>query len=250
MTKHTPVLASELPHKRYRESKEISKLLGVSAQTLAHWRKEFPMLRPSMRSRRWYYRQEDSELLCRIHELVCCAGLSAKKALTTMVEEMPEGQRARWAFCLDAKAKPSLSKSSGFQLGVDLQATANEISRYGGVTLATAKKYVARGECPYAVGRLVKLQVEGRVLPDSWNHCFINGREKLEMYQVGEVSEEDISNFWWLRQLRHAEAVAYNRRIRELERELEKLQMNLDQALSERGYSAAANDPAFHGRKL
>lgn len=89
---------------------------------------------------------------------------------------------------------------------------------------------------------MIDLHQRGRVLPESWNHCFINGSGNLEVYQVGEVNEEQLLQHQWYVNL-------YRDQIRSLKQQLSKVKERerllegfLDEARYKLGQTPAAND--------
>ena len=58
-----------IPDRRYFTIGEVSELCGVKDHVLRYWEKKFPMLQPSRRQGRRYYRREDVMLVRRIQEL-------------------------------------------------------------------------------------------------------------------------------------------------------------------------------------
>jgi len=111
------------------------------------------------------------------------------------------------------------------------------------VSKRTAQNYIKKGKAPYAIAKLLDLTVRGRILPESWNHCFINHRENIEIYQVGEVSENQFVSMRWKDQLNQDYIRTLKRGLAESHKRIEQLEKYLEEARAELGQMPAANDP-------
>ncbi|HTF95260.1 MAG TPA: MerR family transcriptional regulator [Cellvibrio sp.] len=194
-----------LPQKRYLTVAETSKFCKVTATTLRYWQTEFPMLEPIRRAGRRYYRQEDLVWILKIKHLVHEQKLSIADALiqfktTFTPPSTPTASLAQSREKLKAYAEAKKKEvSTGLQrLSPEHAFSPQNIAKVCRVSNRTAQRYLAAGKAPYAVCRLLELEARGRVLPDNWRYCFVNARGNLEINQVGEVSENEITSIHWL----------------------------------------------------
>jgi hypothetical protein len=65
------------------------------------------------------------------------------------------------------------------------------------VSRTTAYRYLKDGEAPYAEAKLIDLYCRGRILPEKWNHTFINKNGDMEINGVEAVKEGQICNMSW-----------------------------------------------------
>lgn len=211
-----------LPQKRYLTIAEASKFCNVPATTLRYWESKFPMLKPSVRTGRRYYRQQDIAQIFKIKYLVQDQNLSINDALLAFSKtpSLSTPPAANLLTLKSAKAKKLYADAkkkevcTGFHyLNPDFGFSLQNITKICRVSEKTAGRYLKAQKAPYAVCRLLELESRGRILPDKWTHCFINKRGNLEIYQVGEVSEDDIVSIQWTNQL-------FNGRINTLTRDL------------------------------
>jgi len=95
---------------------------------------------------------------------------------------------------------------------------------------------------PYLACRLIDLHQRGRILPERWKHSFINFRDQLEFYQIGEVSEDEVLNAQWLVSLAENNQRSIQRQLNQANERIAQLLECLDAAQSEMGQVLAAND--------
>ena len=86
------------PQKRYFTISEVAKMLELKPSTLRFWEKEFVQIQPKTNARgKRAYKQEDIDLLRRIHNLVKVQGLTlegARKALKSRKGASSERDKA------------------------------------------------------------------------------------------------------------------------------------------------------------
>ena len=86
------------PQKRYFTISEVAKMLELKPSTLRFWEKEFTQIQPKTNARgKRAYKQEDVDLLRRIHDLVKVQGLTwegARKALQSRKGSSSERDKA------------------------------------------------------------------------------------------------------------------------------------------------------------
>lgn len=86
------------PQKRYFTISEVAKMLELKPSTLRFWEKEFVQIQPKTNARgKRAYKQEDIDLLRRIHDLVKVQGLTlegARKALKSRKGSSSERDKA------------------------------------------------------------------------------------------------------------------------------------------------------------
>lgn len=216
--------------KRYLTISEASAVCEVKAGTLRQWEKHCDQLNPQWRRNRRYYTQQNIELIKQIRALVIDDGLSARAA-GLKLDGYSDASYARDNF-----------KSGKLDLGEAY--TVPYLMRVCKISEKTARRYLSENRLPHAAATLLDLTKRGRILPESWNHCFINFRDNIEIYQVGEVRENDVLNIHWSRQI-------YAGHIRSLQVELDEAKKrikDLDEALQTSrfllGEAPAANDLA------
>lgn len=244
MAETTSLDPFQLPPRGFLWASEVRQQLVISAHTLSHWLTEFPMVRApkkrSQRRRRFY--PSDLKLLARIANLRRIEGRPIPEIRDLLFTELPPAERSR---CRKELGR-SLIGSGGRQKWrfiSDLDVSAADIAKYSGVPLGTARRYLKNREAPYAVGALTELYLRGRVLPDSWNHCFINLKGNLELHQIGEVSENDVMNIDWTRRLHYSQVKTLKRQLSKTERRNRQLEKHLEEARRQLGGVTAANDP-------
>lgn len=75
---------------------------------------------------------------------------------------------------------------------------------------------------------LVALYAEGKVMPKKWKHCFFNMSDNLEIYNVGEICENEIIGMEYQRQLSRATQRELQKKINQLENMLEEKEIEID----------------------
>lgn len=195
-----------LPQKRYSTIAETSKFCKVPATTLRYWEQKFPMLKPRVRTGRRYYRQEDIALILKIKHLLQGLSMSINDALLQFSSATTHPGKPRVGLAhKSSKAKKLYSDTKRKQMCTGLYYldpehgfSPHNITKVCRVSERTAQRYLKAQKAPYAVCRLLELESRGRILPDSWQYCFVNAKGNLEINQVGEVSENEIVNIRWL----------------------------------------------------
>lgn len=234
----------QLPQRGFLWTSEVRQQLGISPDTLSHWLTEFPMIKApakrSQRRRRFY--SEDLRLLARVFQLRRGEGWSIPDIRELLLAELAPAERNRCKK-LVRKSYAATSVQTTWRFISDLEVSWSDIARYAGVSHRTARRYLKKREAPYAVGALTELHLRGRVLPNSWNHCFINQRGNLEHHQVGEVSENEIISIGWMRSLHYSEVRSLKRRLSNAEHRIQQLEGFLDEARRQLGEEPSANDP-------
>ena len=104
------------PQKRYFTISEVAKMLELKPSTLRFWEKEFTQIQPKTNARgKRAYKQEDIDLLRRIHDLVKVQGLTLEGAqgievAQRLVERARQGcgasRRTRQAILCFARRRP------------------------------------------------------------------------------------------------------------------------------------------------
>lgn len=232
----------KLPLKRYLTISEAAKFCRVSTSILRHWESHFPMLKPSVRSGRRYYRNEDIEVALKINHLVNEHGYKLAKARSIMIgSTYLSTSSVRRKLYAEDKRKEALKGMS--ELDTSTGFSAQQLSEVCRVGARTARRYMSNRKAPHSVCRLMDLISRKRVLPESWTHCFINHRENLEINGVGEVSETDILNIKWLKALNYGNQRNLEKELARAKDRIKQLESYLDEAWSELGQTPAANEP-------
>ncbi len=232
----------KLPSKRYLTIAEAAKFCRVSPAALRYWEGLFPMLKPNKRGGRRYYLNEDIEIALKINHLVSVHGYKLAKARSIMIGSTysPSSNVRRKLYAED-KRKESLKSMS--ELDTRTGFGAKQISEICRVTMRTATRYMSDRKAPHSVCQLMDLIFRKRVLPESWTHCFINHRGNLEVNGVGEVSENDILNIRWLKELNSGQQRALEQKLACANERIKRLEAYLDEARAELGQVPAANEP-------
>jgi len=238
---------SKKSEKYYYSIADAAVVCGVTTEKLRRWGSYFSFLNPvRLGGSRHYYQPKDIPRIKRLKAIICDEGLSLSKARLMMLEEMhgpnhPTLQRLREE--QEQHASPARRERGRlYPLDSNYVLTVEKIVDICRCSRRQAQRFIASGKAPYLAFRLLDLHLRGRILPDSWNHCSINYRGKLEFFQVGEFSEDEVLNARW-------ETNLHLQRVQVLERELEKSQQRvvqleecLGEAMAGLGQIPAAND--------
>jgi DNA-binding transcriptional MerR regulator len=200
------------------------------------------MLEPQRRGGRRYYQQADIEVILKIKHLVDVHGYTLSKARSVMIGSTykptsPIGKR------LKAEEKSKMSRKGMADLDTSPGFTHIQLAEICRVDERTARRYISEKKAPYSVCRLMDLIFKKRVLPDSWSYCFINHRDNIEINGVGEVSENDILNIRWTRQLYESHKRTLEIKLDRAKEKIRSLEKHLEEARGELGELPAANEP-------
>lgn len=236
----TPQHQERLLKKVYLTTSEVCQLTGEPPHTISFWRKEFPTLSPSRRCGRIYFSQDEVKLVLEIQSLLKQDGLSISDARLRLAKKQSPSSAIRKQ---EQNSHRRKQLTAGMQpLPEEQVLSVKKIMDICRVHERTAQRYLSTGKAPYSVCRLLHLSTNGRILPDTWNHCFINTRSNLEIYQVGEVSENEVLNMRWAKQIYSAHIQAAENKLATAEARIEQLESMLNELSRHKNLLMAAND--------
>ncbi len=215
-----------VPKRGFLWACEVVEQLSISRSTLDLWLQHLPMIRPKAfgRQQRKRFYPRHLNLLSDVRYMRQ-SGMSLRAIRYDLTWRFRRSSSGRPA---SAPAEPEGVKRERWMLETTHKPTAAEIVRHAHVTPRTANRYLSAGSAPYAVGALTDLHVRGRVLPSTWQYCFINARGNLEIHSAGEVSETDILNMSWERNLHHAQVTRLHRELEDAKARIAELESDIE----------------------
>ena len=225
----------KLPSVPYIRPVTVAKFIGVSSQQVLRWEKATNILRRGRGDNSKRFTRTSVERLVYFHQKATREGISLVSAWRS---EQAEPQRA-----IEPCSTAMLSR-----INTEHYFSARSIANAIGVNIRTARRYRSTGKAPAPVATLLDLVARGRILPDKWNHCFINHRGNLEIYGVGEISEGEIETMRWQESLHRQHIALLERKLSEATKRIELLESTLSELRAKNGEMGAANDRDFVGR--
>lgn len=227
-----PESIQSLCEKRYHTLQEVTQLCGVSPSQVRYWERKFSNLNPrkGMGGRRSFLKKHIL-IIFKIRHLLHQEHLTTDQAIEFLTGKPPK-----------KKIKRSLMVPVGLEYNHVHRVTPKFIMSVCDVTVNAARRYISSRKAPHMAARLIYLFANGRVLPDSWNHCFINASGNLEFNGVGEMSENEIMSMKWSRQIYHDHVKSLEYKLEEANQRIKQLEHYLDEANSKMGKMPAAND--------
>ncbi|MEM1402367.1 MAG: hypothetical protein AAGG55_03455 [Pseudomonadota bacterium] len=228
-----------IPRKGYLGFGDVYQWLGITYRQLHAWLRLHPSICASSaeeRVKRFY--KSDLEKLRLVHSAVVLSGMSHQDADEALAD--PASYKPSLYGGLPAR-NPRQRRT--MRLSAALGVSEAKLAELTGVHLETARRYLSAGEAPYAIAELLELKLTGRVLPQSWNHCFINQRGNLEINGVGEVCENDVLHIEWARRLHHSHVQTLERELLTARSRITDLECKLNDAHSEEIGFRVGNDP-------
>ena len=227
-----PESIQSISENRYHTVHEVAQLCGVSASQARYWEERFSNLRPRKgKGNRRFYLKKHMLIILMIKHLLKREHLTIDQAI-----EYFTGKPVKKKIKRPTLVPLDLDYSQVFRI------TPKFIMGVCDVTINAARRYISSRKAPSMAVKLIYLYANGRVLPDSWNHCFINALGKLEFHGVGEMSESEIVSMEWSRKLYYDQVKSLEHRLEKANQRIKQLEHCLDEANAQMGKVPAAND--------
>lgn len=221
----------DLPEHRYYSVKDVANLCGITIGRLYSWQRILPTL--AIRKRTGSGRRYKKQHIKKIMEFKRL--LEVEKLPTREIVYRLSGRRP--------KIKPPFLHKHRINFETPHRPITKQfIMEVCGVHEKTATKYLQDREAPYMACKLLDIYGRGRVLPENWNHIFINPKSNLEIYQVGEVCENDILNIKWARLLHYSQVETLQKELSDANEKIKQLEQYLSEARQQLGEQPAANE--------
>lgn len=219
------------------KSRVLAKLLNVPTGKLHSWEKSTDILKRSRKPGQVLYTRGSALELIRYYRMSVESG-----------EPLPKVWRRENERHLKRKSTKPKPETGSAALGAAGALSARKISEIAGVSIRTARRYKKANSAPQAAVKLLTLYARGRVLPESWNHTFINASGNLEFYGVGEVNENDAINFAWHEDLLRQQVCALEHDLAAAKKRIAVLEQELIDTREGVGGPNSANEREFFGR--
>ena len=231
--------AAQLPRLNHFSPRYAAEIVGVSTKELTKLEKTTSLVRRGRGRYTGLYTRKSLEALIAYSKIAKARGVSIAAA---WLSDNP-GYGAE-KFSPDGRRR----KSSSCRIDREFYASARTIAEVANVDVTTARRYRSTGKAPYAVAELLDLRARGRIMPESWNHCFFNHRGRLEHYGVGEVNESEVLTINWARALHQRHVAVLENDLKQAKSRIKFLESALSEMRSDVGQLNAANGYDFNER--
>lgn len=231
---------TKLPPLNHFSSGYASKLTGVSVKELAQLEKSTSLLNRGRGRNAGLYTRKS------IENLISYVVIARQRAVSILAAWRTDNPASVTG--ADKNRAASRSKTAAGRIDLQFYTSALSIARAANVDISTARRYRRTGKAPQAVAAILDLRARGRIMPESWNHCFFNYNEKLEHFGVGEVNESEVLTINWARSLHQQHVAALEKDLKQALSRIECLDKALSAMREQSGERNAANDREFNGR--